>query len=71
MTRANHNDSSRRTRSAIPHLGCYLQKTRHLNIDGANSIELEYPPQPDKIEEWVSEAYCAIDELLSEVGLRG
>lgn len=49
----------------------YLREIQALGIDGTISIELEYSPEPDKIEEWVAEAYRATDRLLQEVGLRG
>ena len=49
----------------------YLEEIRKLNIEGAISIELEYSPEPDKIEEWVAEAYSATADLLLETGLRG
>jgi sugar phosphate isomerase/epimerase len=49
----------------------YLREIKALNIDGAVSIELEYAPQPDRIVEWVREAYEKTDELLRQVGLRG
>jgi sugar phosphate isomerase/epimerase len=49
----------------------YLREIKALGIDGAISIELEYSPEPDRIEEWVAEAYRETDRLLSEVGLRG
>lgn len=49
----------------------YLQEIKDLGIDGAVSIELEYAPEPDKIEEWVAEAYVATDRLLRGAGLRG
>ena len=48
----------------------YLEEICKLNIEGAISIELEYSPEPDKIEEWVAEAYSATAELLAESGLR-
>lgn len=48
----------------------YLEEIRKLNIEGAISIELEYSPEPDRIEEWVAEAYSATDELLQQTGLR-
>jgi hypothetical protein len=35
------------------------------------SIELEYSPQPEKITEWVAEAYHATDRLMRQAGLRG
>jgi len=48
----------------------YLKEIRDLDIDGAISIELEYSPEPDKIEQWVAEAYRETDRLLQEAGLR-
>lgn len=48
----------------------YLEAIRDLQIDGAVSIELEYSPEPDRIEEWVAEAYRTTNELLQRVGLR-
>ena len=49
----------------------YLEQIKQLDIDGAISIELEYSPEPDKIVEWVEEAYRETDKLLTQVGLRG
>ena len=49
----------------------YLREIKALGIDGAVSIELEYSPEPEKIVEWVREAYDATDRLMSQVGLRG
>lgn len=51
--------------------GPYLREIKALGIDGAVSIELEYSPQPDRIVEWVREAYQATDQLMREAGLRG
>jgi sugar phosphate isomerase/epimerase len=48
----------------------YLREIKALDIDGSISIELEYSPEPDKIGEWVGEAYRETDKLLREVGLR-
>ena len=48
----------------------YLQEIKALGIDGAISIELEYSPQPEKIVDWVREAYTATDKLLRQTGLR-
>ncbi|HEY1381379.1 MAG TPA: sugar phosphate isomerase/epimerase family protein [Gemmataceae bacterium] len=50
--------------------GPYLREVKHLNIDGAVSVELEYSPEPEKIVEWVREAYQATDRLMREAGLR-
>ncbi len=49
----------------------YLREIQALGIDGAVSIELEYSPQPERIVEWVREAYEATDRLMREAGLRG
>jgi D-psicose/D-tagatose/L-ribulose 3-epimerase len=49
----------------------YLQAIKELEFDGSVSIELEYSPDPDKIVEWVTEAYTATDELMRQVDLRG
>ena len=49
------------------HLGPNLKA---LGIDGAVSIELEYSPEPDKITEWVAEAYRETDKLMRQAGLR-
>ncbi|QDU10629.1 sugar phosphate isomerase/epimerase family protein [Gimesia aquarii] len=49
----------------------YLDEIKKLNIEGAISLELEYSPDPDKIEEWVQEAYESTSALLQKTGLRG
>jgi sugar phosphate isomerase/epimerase len=48
----------------------YLQAIKELQIDGVVSIELEYAPQPDKIVEWIEEAYRATAKLMALAGLR-
>jgi D-psicose/D-tagatose/L-ribulose 3-epimerase len=48
----------------------YLREIKSLGIDGAISIELEYSPEPDKVEEWVREAYLKTDRLLRDAALR-
>jgi D-psicose/D-tagatose/L-ribulose 3-epimerase len=55
----------------VVNFGPYLREIKELGIDGAISIELEYSPEPDKIVEWVREAYQATDRLLTEARLRG
>jgi sugar phosphate isomerase/epimerase len=47
----------------------YLKEIAALGIDGAISIELEYSPEPQRITEWVTEAYTATDRLLRSVGI--
>lgn len=49
----------------------YLREIKDLGIDGAVSIELEYSPEPERIVEWVEEAYRETDKRLRAVGLRG
>jgi len=34
-------------------------------------VELEYSPEPDKIEDWVREAYQQTDQLMQAANLRG
>lgn len=47
----------------------YLKEIAALGIEGAISIELEYSPEPDKIAEWVREAYLATDKLMRDAGI--
>ncbi|MHB8523388.1 MAG: sugar phosphate isomerase/epimerase family protein [Limisphaerales bacterium] len=49
----------------------YLQAIKELKIDGVVSVELEYSPDPEKIVEWVEEAYRETAKLMDLVGLRG
>jgi sugar phosphate isomerase/epimerase len=49
----------------------YLREIKNLNIDGAISIELEYSPEPERIKEWVEEAYAETDKRMRAAGLRG
>ena len=55
----------------VVHFEPYLKEIKDLGIDGAVSIELEYSPQPERIVEWVEEAYRQTDKLMQQVGLRG
>jgi D-psicose/D-tagatose/L-ribulose 3-epimerase len=48
----------------------YLEAIADLGLEGAVSIELEYSPEPDRIEEWVREAYHATDRLMRQCALR-
>jgi len=47
----------------------YLKEIAALGIDGVMSIELEYSPEPDKIEAWVAEAYRETRRLMQLTGL--
>jgi D-psicose/D-tagatose/L-ribulose 3-epimerase len=48
----------------------YLREIAALGIDGAVSVELEYSPDPDRIDEWVREAFHSTAVLLADAGLR-
>jgi len=48
----------------------YLNEIKALEMEGAISIELEYSPEPDKIVQWVEEAYRETDKLMQAAGLR-
>ncbi len=49
----------------------YLEAIRQLEIpEAAISIELEYSPEPSRIEEWVAEAYEKTSALMRDAGLR-
>ncbi len=48
----------------------YLDAIRELDFSGTVSIELEFSPEPDKIEEWVREAYVQTARLMEAAGLR-
>ncbi len=48
----------------------YLREIAALGIDAALSIELEYSPEPNMIEQWVLDAYQETDRLMRLAGLR-
>ena len=49
----------------------YLEAIKGLGLDDSTiSIELEYSPEPDRIVEWVKEAYESTSRLMREAGLR-
>jgi sugar phosphate isomerase/epimerase len=48
----------------------YLNAIAALNMTGAMSIELEYSPEADRIEDWVREAYASTASLMHAAGLR-
>jgi len=49
----------------------YLAQMKNVGFNGVISIELEYSPEPEKIVEWVTEAYRETDKLMQEIGIRG
>jgi sugar phosphate isomerase/epimerase len=49
----------------------YLAALQEAGFDGVVSIELEYSPEPDRILDWVTEAYRETDRLMRSLGLRG
>jgi sugar phosphate isomerase/epimerase len=50
----------------------YLQALEDLGVaSGTVSVELEYSPEPDRIVDWVREAYTSTAALMKQAGLRG
>ena len=49
----------------------YLRAIRDTGFDRTVSIELEYSPQPERIVEWVEEAYRETDKIMRELNCRG
>jgi D-psicose/D-tagatose/L-ribulose 3-epimerase len=49
----------------------YLAQIQETGFDKTVSIELEYSPQPERIVEWVEEAYRQTDKIMRELGCRG
>jgi len=48
----------------------YLAAIQKTGFDGVVSLELEYSPEPDKIVEWVEEAYRETDKMMKALGCR-
>ncbi len=49
----------------------YLEAIKKLGVDDLTiSIELEYSPEPDRIVDWVREAYTSTAALMRQAGLR-
>ena len=48
----------------------YLDALIEAEFDGVISLELEYSPQPDRIVEWVTEAYDATAAMMEKRGVR-
>jgi sugar phosphate isomerase/epimerase len=48
----------------------YLAQMKACGFDGTVSIELEFAPNPDKIVDWVTEAYRETDRLMQAQNLR-
>lgn len=48
----------------------YLQVLGAIGYRGAASVELEFPPDPSQMVEWVTEAHDGTRRLLAEAGLR-
>jgi len=49
----------------------YLAAIRDTGFDRTVSIELEYPPNPDEIKAWVTEAYEQTDRIMQQLNCRG
>jgi sugar phosphate isomerase/epimerase len=57
-------------RGVVPILE-YLREIRDTGYDRTVSIELEFSPEPERIVEWVQEAYEKTDQMMLELGCRG
>jgi D-psicose/D-tagatose/L-ribulose 3-epimerase len=57
-------------RGVVP-IRSYLEQVRDSGFDGTVSIELEYPPDPNQVVEWVTEAYHQTERMMAELGCRG
>ncbi len=57
-------------RGVVPIRG-YLKEIRDGGYDRTVSIELEYSPEPDRIVEWVTEAYERTAAMMDALGCRG
>jgi D-psicose/D-tagatose/L-ribulose 3-epimerase len=57
-------------RGVVPIMS-YLEQLRDTGFDGTVSIELEYPPDPEKVVEWVTEAYVQTERIMRKLGCRG
>jgi len=49
----------------------YLSALKDVGFEGTVSLELEYSPDPEKIVEWVTEAYRETNRLMQSLGIRG
>jgi sugar phosphate isomerase/epimerase len=56
-------------RGVVP-IADYLAAIRDTGFDRTVSIELEYSPEPDRIVEWVREAYEKTAAMMAELGVR-
>jgi len=48
----------------------YFKALKSAGFNGTISIELEYSPAPEKIVDWVREAYQSTDKMMRAVGIR-
>jgi len=48
----------------------YLKALADAGFSGTISIELEYSPEPEKIVDWVREAYTSTDGMMRALGIR-
>jgi D-psicose/D-tagatose/L-ribulose 3-epimerase len=49
----------------------YLKPLKNTGYNGVISVELEYSPEPEKIVDWVEEAYRETNRLMQKLGIRG
>ncbi|GAH39041.1 unnamed protein product, partial [marine sediment metagenome] len=48
----------------------YLKELEKIGFDGSISVELEHPREPEKIVEWIKEAYSTSNNIMQRLGIR-
>lgn len=56
-------------RGVVP-LRAYLRALKDVGYDGSVSLELEWSPEPERILEWVGDAYRSTAQMMSDLGIR-
>lgn len=49
----------------------YLKMLENIGFDGTVSVELEHPREPEKIVEWIKEAYTTTNSIMQKLNIRG
>jgi D-psicose/D-tagatose/L-ribulose 3-epimerase len=56
-------------RGVVP-LARYLAELSNIGFDGPVSVELEWCPEPSKIQDWVREAYSSTSSMMEQLNIR-
>jgi D-psicose/D-tagatose/L-ribulose 3-epimerase len=49
----------------------YLEQLKRIGYNSTVSVELEYSPEPERIIDWVKEAYSGTNRIMQGLGIRG